>query len=115
MRRIKEVLRLHHESGLGQRQISRALSVSHATVSEYLRRAEQSGISWLLPGTLSDTQLEQRLFPPAIMMPSGERPLPNWVSLNKELKRKGVTLFLLWQEYKAVNLDGCPATIILPY
>lgn len=106
MRRIKEVLRLHYESGLGQRQISRALSVSRATVSEYLRRAEQSGISWPLPATLSDTQLEQRLFPPAIMMPSGERSLPNWVSLNKELKRKGVTLFLLWQEYKAVNPDG---------
>ena len=106
MRRIREVLRLHHESGLGQRQISRALSVSHATVSEYLRRAEQSGISWPLAATLSDTQLEQRLFPPLIMMPSGERSLPNWASLNKELKRKGVTLFLLWQEYKAVNPDG---------
>ena len=106
MRRIKEVLRLHYESGLGLRQISRALSVSPGTVSEYLRRAEQSGTSWPLPAGLSDTQLEQRLFPPVVMMPSGERSLPDWVSLNKELKRKGVTLFLLWQEYKAVYPDG---------
>ncbi|MDF1530688.1 MAG: IS21 family transposase, partial [Sedimenticola sp.] len=106
MRRIKEVLRLHYESGLGLRQISRALSVSPATVRGYLRRAEQAGLSWPLPAGLSDTQLEHHLFPPAIMMPSGERTLPDWVSLNKELKRKGVTLFLLWQEYKAVNPDG---------
>lgn len=106
MRRIKEVLRLHYESGLGLRQISRALSVSPSTVRGYLRRSEQAGLSWPLPDTLSDTQLEQRLFPPPIMMPAGERPLPDWASLNKELRRKGVTLFLLWQEYKAVYPDG---------
>lgn len=106
MRRIKEVLRLHHESGLGQRQIGRALGISHATVREYLRRAGESGVSWPLPAALSETQLEQRLFPPLIMMPAGERPLPDWAALHKELKRKGVTLFLLWQEYKAVYPDG---------
>jgi len=91
MRRIKEVLRLHHESGLGQRQIGRALNVSHGTVREYLRRAEESGVSWPLPDTLSDTQLEQRLFPPLIMVPAGERPLPDWSTQHTELKRKGVT------------------------
>ena len=106
MRRIKEVLRLHHESGLGRRQIGRSLSISHATVRGYLRRAEQAGLSWPLSDTLSDVQLEQRLFPPPIMIPAGERPLPDWASQNKELKRKGVTLFLLWQEYKAVYPDG---------
>ena len=106
MRRIKEILRLHYESCLGLRQISRALSVSPATVREYLRRVEQAGLSWPLPDTLSDAQLEQRLFPPPTMIPSGERSLPDWSGLNKELKRKGVTLFLLWQEYKAVNPDG---------
>ena len=106
MRRIKEVLRLHHESGLGQRQIGRALSISHATVREYLRRAEGAGLSWPLPATLSDTQLEQRFFPPPIMIPAGERPLPDWPAQHTELKRKGVTLFLLWQEYKTVYPDG---------
>jgi transposase len=106
MRRIKEVLRLHHESGLGQRQIGRSLGISHATVREYLRRAAESGISWPLPDTLSDTQLEHRLFPPPIMIPAGERPLPDWSSQYKELKRKGVTLFLLWQEYKAIYPEG---------
>ncbi len=106
MRRIKEVLRFRYESGLGLRQISRALSVSPATVREYLRRAEQAGLSWPLPADLSDARLEQILFPPPIMMPVGERPLPDWASLNKELRRKGVTLFLLWQEYNAVYPDG---------
>ncbi len=106
MRRIKEVLRLYHESGLGRRQIGRSLSISHTTVREYLRRAEQSGLSWPLPDTLSDAQLEVRLFPPPIMVPAGERPLPDWSKQHTELKRKGVTLFLLWQEYKAVHPDG---------
>ena len=106
MRRIKEVLRLHHESGLGRRQIGRSLGISHATVRGYLRRAEQAGLSWPLPDTLSDAQLEQRLFPPLNMVPDGERPLPDWSSQYKELKRKGVTLFLLWQEYKAIYPEG---------
>jgi transposase len=106
MRRIKEVLRLHFESGLGQRQIGRALGISHATVREYLRRAAHAGLSWPLPAALSETQLEQRLFPPPIMMSADERPLPDWSVQYKELKRKGVTLFLLWQEYKAVYPEG---------
>ena len=106
MRRIKEVLRLHYESGLGRRQIGRSLGISHATVRGYLRRAEQAGLSWPLPDTLSDAQLEQRLFPPLNMVPDGERPLPDWSSQYKELKRKGVTLFLLWQEYKAIYPEG---------
>ena len=62
MRRIRQILRLAWEAGLKQRQIARSLTMSPATVGEYLRRARLAGLSWPLPGELDDTQLEARLF-----------------------------------------------------
>ena len=49
MRKIKEVLRLRFELGLGQRAIARACSISQSTVHEYLKRAEVAKIPWPLP------------------------------------------------------------------
>ena len=49
MRKIKDVLRLRHEMGLGQRQIARSCAIAQATVVEYLKRAEAAGIGWPLP------------------------------------------------------------------
>ena len=45
MRKIKEVLRLHYELGLGQHQIARCCSISQSTVHGYLKRAESF---WIL-------------------------------------------------------------------
>jgi transposase len=105
MRKIHDVLRLAFEAGLGTRAIARCVNASPATVSDYLRRAKAAGLSWPLPTELNDSALEERLFPPA--KPKGnQRPLPDWAEVHRELKRKGVTLALLWQEYKAVHTDG---------
>ena len=49
MRKLKEVLRLRYELGLGQRQIARSCSIGHGTVYEYLKRAQAAGVSWPLP------------------------------------------------------------------
>ena len=46
MHKIKEVLRLHYELGLGQRQIARCCSISQSTVHDYLKRAEAASLSW---------------------------------------------------------------------
>ena len=62
MRKIKEVLRLHYELGLGQRQIARCCSIGQSTVHDYLKRAEAAGIQWPLPSDWDDRQLEERLF-----------------------------------------------------
>jgi transposase len=106
MRRIRQVLRLASEAGLKQRQIARSLTMSPATVGEYLRRARLAGLSWPLPGELDDTQLEARLFPPPPKRARAARPLADWAEVHCELKRKGVTLTLLWEEYKATHPEG---------
>ncbi len=58
MRKIKEMLRLRFEQGLGVRQIARSLSVSHCTVSDLLGRTEVAGLAWPLPGGLEEAALE---------------------------------------------------------
>lgn len=105
MRKIHEVLRLAFESKLSTRAIARCVNASPATVGDYVRRAKKAGLSWPLPAELDDTALQQRLFPPA--KPKGSRRLlPDWAEVHRELKRKGVTLALLWEEYKAVHPQG---------
>lgn len=104
MRNIREILRLAFEAKLSARKISRSLGVGRTTISDYLNRHAASGLGWPLP-PMSDAGLEQRLFPPAA--PSCEqRPLPDWNRVQQELRRPGVTLQLLWIEYKSNRTDG---------
>ena len=63
-----------------------------------------AGLSWPLPEGLDDASLEQQLFPPPCRADSVSRPTPNWATIHQELKHKGFTLGLLWEEYKAT----CP-------
>jgi transposase len=106
MRQVREVLRLKWACGLSDRKIAQSLRVSRPTVAEYVRRAQAAGLSWPLPDTLDDTALEGRLFARATPTPVARRPTPDWAIVHQELKRKGVTLLLLWQEYKASTPDG---------
>ena len=99
MRRIREVLRLKHELRRSHREIARSLGIANSTESDYARRASAAGLSWPLPEGLDDAALEAALFPPP---PSRvRRPEPDWVRVHRELQRhKGVTLELLWLEYR---------------
>jgi transposase len=106
MRKIKEILRLKWSSGLSNRQIAQSCVMARSTVAEYLRRAQAAGLSWPLPAEWDDVSLEELLFPPAAYIPAAERPVPNWAEIHREYKRKGVTLSLLWQEYKAQSPAG---------
>lgn len=105
MRQVREVLRLKHACGRSLREAATAVGVSPATAMEYVRRAAVAGITWPVPAELDDGALEARLFPvpggPAIV-----RPEPDWPVIHTEMKRKGVTLALLWQEYRAGHADG---------
>jgi transposase len=105
MRKIREVLRLALGEELSRRQVSAASGVPLTTVSDYLRRAASAGLKWPLPGGLDDAGLEVLLYPPAA--PSVvSRPVPDWARVHKELRRKGVTLQLLWVEYREACPDG---------
>jgi transposase len=106
MRKIREVLRLRWQCGLSQRQIATSCALGLGTVSEYLRRAGAAGVTWPLPAELGDAELERRLFPPAPDLPTEQRPLPDWAEVQKALKGKGVTLQLLWLEYRDAHPDG---------
>ena len=106
MRKIREILRLKFELDLSVRQIAMSTQVSRPTISDYLRRLEVSGLSWPLPAGLADADIDARLFPPKPAVPDAMRPAPNWTLVNREMRRKGVTLFLLWQEYKTSQPDG---------
>src|SRR5690606_32080449 len=106
MRKIKEVLRLKWGKDMSNRQIATSCGIGRPTVGEYLRRAQGAGLSWPLPADLDDTGLERLLFPPPPDMPAQLRGIPDWLAIHKELRLKHVTLFLLWQEYRAAHPDG---------
>jgi transposase len=106
MRKIKEVLRLKFELNMSERQISKSTQTSKGTISNYLKRFIVSGLSWPLPPTLSEADIEARLFPPKPALPDALRPTPDWAQMHLEMRRKGVTLFLLWQEHKSRHPEG---------
>lgn len=105
MRKIREVLRLKFDCGLADRQIASSVNIARSSVGEYLRRFQAAGLVW--PAALPDAELEARLFPARPVAVAGQpRPLPDWPAVHQELRRKGVTLMLLWQEYKTQHPDG---------
>ena len=106
MRKVLEVVRLTLDGGRSQHEIAVALGLAQSTVGEYLRRFHASGLSWPLAPEVDEATLEARLFPgPAI--PTGvARPLPDWATVHRELRRKGMTLQLLWLEYKRSAATG---------
>ena len=105
MRKIHEVLRLAHDQGLGIRAISKSIKASPSTVGDYLRRAKVAGLTWPLPADMDEATLEGLLFKPPAPK-NKQRRYPDFAYIHEERKRKGVTLALLWQEYKAEYPDG---------
>ena len=106
VRKVKEVLRLKFSSGRSNRQISKSCDIGRTTVSDYLQRAEKAGLTWPLPADLDDTALEALLYPSKSNSDLLKHCMPSKQYLYNELKRKSVTLQLLWHEYKEANPDG---------
>jgi transposase len=106
MRQVYEGLRLKWGQGLSDRKIAHSLGMSRPAVAEYVRRAEAAGLSWPLPATSDGGTLERLLFPSGPARTAAPHLVPDWATVHQELKRKGVPLFLLWQEYKAATPEG---------
>jgi hypothetical protein len=102
MRRIRETLRLHLQAELSFSDIGRALKISKSVVGKYVSLARAAGVDWALAQTLSDAELEARLYRPAMPRCSSQ-PAPDYARIHQELKRPGVTLQLLWEEYARDN------------
>lgn len=106
VRKIREILRLKYEGGLSNRAIARACCISNSTVGEYVVRARRAGLVWPLPDELGEEELYRKLFPEVKKPKLEARPLPEAAQVHRELARKGVTLKLLWQEYREKHPDG---------
>lgn len=106
MRIIKEILRLKFEAKLSLRQIARSLKVGLGTVSLYINQAKAIGLSWPLPDELDDKRLELLLFPNRQSSTQSGYVEPDYAAMHQELKRKGVTKQLLWEEYKHIHGDN---------
>ena len=106
VRKINEVLRLKWACGLSNRAIGRSCQISHSTVRGYLKRAEAAGLTWPLPEGLDEDSLYRLLFPEEVADRSATRVLPDWEQVHQELKKRNVTLRLLWTEYREDHPDG---------
>ena len=102
MRQIRETLRLHLQAGLSYSEVGRALKISKSVVGKYITLARVAGVDCELAQTLSDEDLEARLYRPALSRSSHQR-APDFGLVHQELKRPGVTLMLLWEEYATAN------------
>jgi transposase len=105
MRKIKEVLRQDQECGLSDRQIAESCKIGRTTVQEYLARARVSKVAWDKARDMSDDELEKLLFP-GNTRSANSQPVPDWQVIHIERKKPGVTLQLLWEEYRANHGDG---------
>ena len=102
MLKAREILRLKHEVGLSLREIAQACSCGKSSVSEILDRSQKAHLEW--PTDLSDKQLMSLLYPPSDGRISS--PEPDLEHIFCEMKKKSVTLMLLWEEYKKAHPDG---------
>ena len=106
MRQLRTLLRLRHD-GVSAREIGRRLGVARSTIQDSLKRAAAAGLAWPLAADVTDDVLEQRLFGRAGVATGQRRRIePDWAGLARELKRPGVTMMILWEEYREINQDG---------
>src|SRR5690242_14481678 len=104
MRQVREVLRLT-TVGVGLNEIARRVGVASSTVRLTLKRLAGAGLSWPLPAEMTDSALEVALFAAAGTKQGHRRHVePDWAEIHRELKRKHVTLTMLWDEY----IERCP-------
>lgn len=105
MRKIKEILRLKLECGLSDRKVAVSCNVARATVQEYVGRSQAAGLSVDQINAMPEEELDQKLFP-SRQQSNSVIPAPDYPVISSELRRPGVTLQLLWEEYVAKHPDG---------
>src|SRR5881296_1317025 len=107
MRQVREVLRLKFVGGVPIREIASRIGVAASTVRATVKRFQAAGLCWRLPDEMTDAALEAKLFADAGTKQGYRRQVePDWVSIQRDLKRKRVTLSILWDEYFERNPEG---------
>ena len=98
MRNLREVLRLSYSAGLSIRKISASTKISVGSIQNILKLAEQLNLSWPLPEDWDDQTLALKFYPRSDAKPSSKFQAPVWTDIHLELKKKGVTKQLLWDD-----------------
>jgi transposase len=106
MRKTKEILRLKFDQRMSNRKIAQSCGTSHSVVADYLCRAKKAGLDWLQIAKMDDAEIEAKLFLHKAKDPKSGRRMPVMENIHFELKKKGVTLQLLWHEYKYDDPEG---------
>ena len=107
VRKMRELLRLRYDLKLGQVQIARSCCLGQSTVFRYLKRFEESGLSWPLPDGCTDRVLEELLFSKPVAEEPGTLAPIDFAALNRQLQtHRHVSLQLLWEEYRAGQPEG---------
>jgi transposase len=107
MRKLREVLRLRYSAGLSIRQISTSTKISVGSIQNVLKQAEQQNLSWPLPEDLDDQTLALKFYPSSDAHSSPKYQQLAWPEVHLELKKKGVTKQLLWEEYAQQYPNRC--------
>lgn len=108
MRKIRDVIRLHFGAKLSIRDINRSTKVSVGGIHRLIEKTKEKGLGWPLPVHLDDDAALATLFYPAAdPRPSKKFAQPDWASIHQELKKKGVTRQLLWEEYTQQYPNRC--------
>ena len=109
MRQIHEILRLKYQNQLSIREIARSCGLPVSTVGDYIKRVESAGLTWPLPEGMTEEGLTKQLFgSEGLEAPPPCQPLPDWLYIHNELRRKSVTLQLLWEEYRQIIQENEP-------
>jgi len=104
MRKIKEIIRLY-ENNISQRDIGNSLNISKTAVQTVLNKYKLLDISFLDIENIDENDLE-KIFYTNQKSDKSEKLSLDFSKINIELRKKGVTLQLLWSEYKDNNPDG---------
>lgn len=102
-------MRLRWDYGCSHKAIASSINISGSTASECLRRAREAKLNWPLPQNLSDKKLEALLYLSTQKVSTKtkeQRGENDWLYIHNELKRKHVTLMLLWTEYNQIHPEG---------
>lgn len=96
MTKYREILRLK-SLGFSERNIAQSCGVSRNTVAKVLKKAAEIKLSWPLDFDMTDSALEELMFPKD--KSATNKRVPNFDYIRKELLRNGVNKKLLWIEY----------------
>jgi transposase len=105
MQKISEIFRQHYDLKRSYREIARSLNIGVSTIADYVARARVAGVMWPFPQEMSEEALYETLFLPTDKS-KRKRPLPDWGYINREVRKKGMTLRLLWREYRETHPSG---------